>query len=681
MRTWRFLFVLFNLLIALNLQAESSDDHFVITVKTTTDNETFIFYGEGGPYDIDWEGNGTFDSTNVRGILTHTYPNAGIHTIRVRGLTQLLIENQSDKTKYTTIEQWGTNAWVSFYRAFYGAENLTDNASDIPNLSEVKTMEGMFMDASSFNGNLSKWDVSTVEDMGYMFSGASFFNGDISKWNVSNVKNMDEMFRNAVSFNGDISTWDVSSVGDMDNMFKGASSFSYQNYDKILDINNGWLKNGVRDYNSFYAPPYYSLDGVPGRDKLMNEYHWEIFGDTLIDPSSTVTVNRPLPDQTTKENADFDFTFPEDTFSSANGDSLTYSATLNDDSNLPNWLSFAADTRTFSGRPSQADTGFYEIKVTADNGKGDTASDVFVLRVDNVNDAPVFTADFPDLNFAEDDSVLFVFDSIAVRISDPDNEMDDLEIEPIAIGGYHLIEGAETDDGQYIKAPPNWFGEDTLQLVVSDGALSDTSNAFIIKVTPVNDAPVISGLQETVSFRADSTVYLTLAAYASDVDNDASSLGWSFESSEDSVTAVYDSGKDTLTIEAHGDYSGGNVDLTCTVSDGELTAAAVIKLTVDPAGSLGGLPSGVPTVYALHQNYPNPFNPSTTIVYSLPKAGDVKITLYNIMGQRVGIILNGYKAAGHHEVKFDASHLASGNYFYLLESKDFRKIRKMLLLK
>ena len=83
----------------------------------------------------------------------------------------------------------------------------------------------MFEGASSFNHDISKWDVSMVADMHRMFFYAPTFNQDISKWDVSRVTTMESMFNGASSFNQDISQWDVSSVLNMELMFHGASSF------------------------------------------------------------------------------------------------------------------------------------------------------------------------------------------------------------------------------------------------------------------------------------------------------------------------------------------------------------------------------------------------------------------------------------------------------------------------
>jgi hypothetical protein len=89
----------------------------------------------------------------------------------------------------------------------------------------------------------------------------------------------------------------------------------------------------------------------------------------------------------------------------------------------------------------------------------------------------------------------------------------------------------------------------------------------------------------------------------------------------------------------------------------------------------------VPTVYSLEQNYPNPFNPATTIKFSLPEVSDVKLTIYNTIGQRVDVIVNSRMDAGSYSINWDASNVASGLYFYELSTKNFTSVKKMMLLK
>ncbi|HTR80270.1 MAG TPA: T9SS type A sorting domain-containing protein, partial [Bacteroidota bacterium] len=100
-----------------------------------------------------------------------------------------------------------------------------------------------------------------------------------------------------------------------------------------------------------------------------------------------------------------------------------------------------------------------------------------------------------------------------------------------------------------------------------------------------------------------------------------------------------------------------------------------------------GTPLGVgkePTVvntFNLNQNYPNPFNPSTTISFSIAKASNVKLTVYNLLGQKVATLVDRFMNPGDQSVVFDASKLSSGMYIYRLDAGAFSSVKKMMLLK
>jgi len=89
----------------------------------------------------------------------------------------------------------------------------------------------------------------------------------------------------------------------------------------------------------------------------------------------------------------------------------------------------------------------------------------------------------------------------------------------------------------------------------------------------------------------------------------------------------------------------------------------------------------LPQAYELRQNYPNPFNPTSTIVYSVPRKSHVAIKVYDLTGREVMKLVNGEVLAGTHKVSFNGRNLASGVYFYTLESEGFVATKKMLLLK
>lgn len=89
----------------------------------------------------------------------------------------------------------------------------------------------------------------------------------------------------------------------------------------------------------------------------------------------------------------------------------------------------------------------------------------------------------------------------------------------------------------------------------------------------------------------------------------------------------------------------------------------------------------VPLVYELQQNHPNPFNPSTVIRYSIADDSDVRITLYNALGQRVATLVDEKKTAGRYELRFDGRNYASGVYFYKIEAGSFADSKKFVLIK
>ncbi|MBU2493993.1 MAG: T9SS type A sorting domain-containing protein, partial [Bacteroidetes bacterium] len=90
---------------------------------------------------------------------------------------------------------------------------------------------------------------------------------------------------------------------------------------------------------------------------------------------------------------------------------------------------------------------------------------------------------------------------------------------------------------------------------------------------------------------------------------------------------------------------------------------------------------GVPSNYSLDQNYPNPFNPATTIRFAVPEAANVKLRVFNILGQQVAELINGFRNAGTYNINWNAENVSSGVYIYRLEAGSNVITKKMTLLK
>jgi len=104
-------------------------------------------------------------------------------------------------------------------------------------------------------------------------------------------------------------------------------------------------------------------------------------------------------------------------------------------------------------------------------------------------------------------------------------------------------------------------------------------------------------------------------------------------------------------------------------TDGKFEYSNIIEIKINP------------TDIILSQNHPNPFNPSTTIKYKIPDAEFVTLKVYDLLGNEVATLVNKQKPACSYDVKFDASSLPSGIYFYRLQAGSFVETKKMVLMK
>ncbi|HTY57419.1 MAG TPA: T9SS type A sorting domain-containing protein [Bacteroidota bacterium] len=107
----------------------------------------------------------------------------------------------------------------------------------------------------------------------------------------------------------------------------------------------------------------------------------------------------------------------------------------------------------------------------------------------------------------------------------------------------------------------------------------------------------------------------------------------------------------------------------------------VEDLSFGPATGVNDRPDGTPKAFRLEQNYPNPFNPTTNIVYDVPEQSHVKMTVIDLLGREVAVVVDEVQPAGRYKAVFNASALTTGTYFYRLTAGTSVQTRKFLLLK
>lgn len=126
-----------------------------------------------------------------------------------------------------------------------------------------------------------------------------------------------------------------------------------------------------------------------------------------------------------------------------------------------------------------------------------------------------------------------------------------------------------------------------------------------------------------------------------------------------------------------GSYTGSNPSFQISLTNPVNQVAIYDTIST----GIANYSSEVPDRYALHQNYPNPFNPVTKIRFDIKDAGNVKLTVFNSIGERVAVLYDGFLTYGKFEMDFNASQLSSGIYFYRLETDNFTDLKKLVVLK
>ncbi len=274
-------------------------------------------------------------------------------------------------------------------------------------------------------------------------------------------------------------------------------------------------------------------------------------------------------------------------------------------------------------------------------------------------------------------------------------------------GGAGSINAGGTGSGTFTWTPDTWVLNQVVVDLDNDLAEYWYNGTMLIQwqwTLGSNGVPIALSLEANDFFGAAATdemyvddytvsdfVPVELTSFAANVNDGFVTLNWATASetnnkvfeiqrkSENSeyVTIGYVDGAGTTTEKQDYSYTDRTVK-TGTYSyrlkqidfDGRYEYSPEVEVDVK-----------APLSFELQQNYPNPFNPTTNIKYNIPTASNVKLSVFNTVGEEVAVLVNGFVPEGRYEVTFDASSLPSGLYICKLQSGNLVQTTKMMLLK
>jgi hypothetical protein len=242
-------------------------------------------------------------------------------------------------------------------------------------------------------------------------------------------------------------------------------------------------------------------------------------------------------------------------------------------------------------------------------------------------------------------------------------------------------------NGSYVPPPAKVAAGSSLSLSSSGIQKVSNKEAFDMPVLSTTDM-TFGALSLKLTYPTDLVKFegasgQKLDGLVSNEQNGVITLAWADMSGGKSPAQVK-SNEAVVSLRFTPKVKEGDVSVTLDASSELASEDGLVISAATLASPLAKL-SDLPTVFALEQNYPNPFNPSTLIEYSLPKAGRVTLTIYNIMGQEVAKLVDGAQEAGVYKVQWNASNLASGMYIYRInvdhENGNFTASKRLMLLK
>ncbi len=245
---------------------------------------------------------------------------------------------------------------------------------------------------------------------------------------------------------------------------------------------------------------------------------------------------------------------------------------------------------------------------------------------------------------ADDDTLSFQSDPFYIYKDDPAiTKFEAEDADWTGTGPMAIINSPQSSGGKYLEMRDAW------KLYFNNVGISQAGEYLLVVAyqlafgTPKNQYLVVNG---------DTAAYLEFTA--------PNITSWLKKGTKINLISG------TNEIAIHGEWNWMNFDY--------MGIPGAVILAVDQA-------ENIPNNFQLFQNYPNPFNPSTFIKYSIPKQAHVVLKVYDILGREIKTLVDREQKAGYYNIEFQAANLASGVYFYKLQTDEFSQNKKMLLLK
>jgi VCBS repeat-containing protein len=370
----------------------------------------------------------------------------------------------------------------------------------------------------------------------------------------------------------------------------GGSSFTFTGIEKV--VGTGGYDAAV--FSGLYAAYTISTDedqliveGPDGRH-LLSGFERLQFADGIVTlPISGEPINHApflataIPDQSSPEDAAWNFTLPANTFTDIDGDTLSYSASLINgpialpEWPLPQWLTFNPRTQTFAGTPPLDFNGSLDLKVTASDGLLSTW-DSFRLTITPVNDPPTVAPVAMVDTYSTNEDQALIIGAAGVLLNDTDADNDPLTA--VLVSGVQHGTLALYADGSLIYEPAhNYNGLDSFTYKANDGQADSNVVTVSLTVNPVNDAPV--AVDDSYITNEDTTLTVAAASLlANDSDADGDALTVSLVSNPAHGEVLSADGTFSYTPEAN--YNGAD-SFTYKLNDGQADSnVATVSLTV-----------------------------------------------------------------------------------------------------